>query len=422
MIHIPRIFHRIWLGEQPMPNEFQRYGKTWTDRHPAWEMKTWTDANRIELLNEALFNAEPTWAGQSDLLRFEILLRFGGVYIDTDFECLQNIEPLIQDALCFAGWESEEYIATGIFGATANHPFIERVVAELPRRHRPGRKNVSANSGPLFLHNLLQDSELRSALVAIQRQAFYPKKDDEREIATAYAIHHGAGSWVQPGAFDEDSKAIDGELDKTWGSHVPLLATLQQHVPHATVIECGVGNQSTPLLLARCRSYVGIEHNASWAGIMQSRFAADKRFTIVTAPLCVGVMTARAAMQPNQVEAIEEVYDTILPELPQICDLLFVDTFSGVRLTALEKLHRRAETIVLHDTEPPHFEGYAYDRFLPLAKDRRRYSYRPEGWPHSDVITRFDLDCLAFVQELRRRSEDFFGCTFSCEGLWVRRS
>jgi mannosyltransferase OCH1-like enzyme len=33
---------------------------------------------------------------KSDILRYEVLHKLGGVYVDFDFLCLKNIEPLLQ--------------------------------------------------------------------------------------------------------------------------------------------------------------------------------------------------------------------------------------------------------------------------------------------------------------------------------------
>jgi inositol phosphorylceramide mannosyltransferase catalytic subunit len=51
---------------------------------------------------------------QSDIARYEILLQVGGVYIDTDFECLRNVEPLIDGIECFAAQERDAVFENGL--------------------------------------------------------------------------------------------------------------------------------------------------------------------------------------------------------------------------------------------------------------------------------------------------------------------
>ena len=54
-----------------------------------------TDVKSIILKNKKAYSLAKNWGMKSDILRYEILQKFGGVYIDTDYECLQNI------GLCF---------------------------------------------------------------------------------------------------------------------------------------------------------------------------------------------------------------------------------------------------------------------------------------------------------------------------------
>src|SRR2546429_4401108 len=119
MISIPRIFHRIWLGTEPMPPEYVAFGNTWLAHHPGWTMHTWTDAFIPKLHNDSAFRRSTALSGKANILRYEILLRHGGVYIDTDFECLRNIEPLLHDVSCFVGLQSPELANNAILGAVA---------------------------------------------------------------------------------------------------------------------------------------------------------------------------------------------------------------------------------------------------------------------------------------------------------------
>ena len=93
---IPRIFHRIWVGPDPLPAEYARYGQTWLDHHPGWELRFWTDDNFPDGLRrpEAQERLRSP-VERANILRLEVVWRFGGVYVDTDFECRRSIEPLI---------------------------------------------------------------------------------------------------------------------------------------------------------------------------------------------------------------------------------------------------------------------------------------------------------------------------------------
>jgi hypothetical protein len=200
---IPRIFHRIWLGNRPMPPEFKAFGRSWLRLHPGWKMKLWTDANMPPLANRWAFDHSRSLSGKSNLLRYEILLRFGGVYVDTDFECLRNLEPLIGELECFAGQHREEtfehgayaVINTALLGAVPGHAFIRDLVEEAEANMRGVIDDTDISvyqTGPVFLTNVIQ----RHPEVCIfAPRVFYPYGPRERwrryeRFPHAYAAHH----------------------------------------------------------------------------------------------------------------------------------------------------------------------------------------------------------------------------------------
>lgn len=82
-MRIPRIFHHIWFGSE-LPSRFKEYIKTWKRFHPGWKFMFWDEDNLPELINQRLYNKARTYAEQSDIVRLEILKKYGGVYVDTD--------------------------------------------------------------------------------------------------------------------------------------------------------------------------------------------------------------------------------------------------------------------------------------------------------------------------------------------------
>lgn len=97
MQNIPKIFHQIWLWGKAMPNEFLFYQKTWINHHSDWSLILWNESNiaQLKFVNWNDYDLLSNYAEKSDYLRICILLEYWGVYIDTDFECVQNIEPLL---------------------------------------------------------------------------------------------------------------------------------------------------------------------------------------------------------------------------------------------------------------------------------------------------------------------------------------
>ncbi len=93
---IPKIIHQIWLGNNPIPANYKYYLETWRKYHPNWEIKLWTEKEILaeNFTSMDLFYKARGYAEQSDIARYEILYRYGGLYIDTDVECFASFDEL----------------------------------------------------------------------------------------------------------------------------------------------------------------------------------------------------------------------------------------------------------------------------------------------------------------------------------------
>ena len=201
---IPRIIHRIWLGVD-LPQEAKELGDTWVRHCPGWEVRTWRDWDVPPLRNQELFDAADHLAQRADLARLEILLRYGGVYVDTDFEALAPIEPRLADVECFVAREDTRWIGTAIMGSTPDHPFIARLVREAPQSiaEHPGEP-PNKQTGPWFVTAQLKAyrkaSRGRAPVTVFPPALFYPYHFSEPErrddhFPDALAVHHWSGTW-----------------------------------------------------------------------------------------------------------------------------------------------------------------------------------------------------------------------------------
>jgi len=105
---IPSVLHQIWLGPRPPPAELERRAAAFAALHPTWTRTLWRDGDvaAFGLANAAAFRAARNWGEKSDIARYEILLRHGGVYADCDFEFLRPLDGLVATCDAFVGFSN----------------------------------------------------------------------------------------------------------------------------------------------------------------------------------------------------------------------------------------------------------------------------------------------------------------------------
>ena len=219
---IPKLIHRVWLGGA-MPQKYVEFRTTWQRHHPDWTVIDWDEKNLgwvlgnsdntttaaategytgagteggagveteaglrlprscdqkdwgcTSVLRSLVCDTEGAAKGgttgvrvltnvraQSDVIRYELLFRFGGLYVDTDFEAIRDLSPLITRAyqrassyaaeatppspstsstsstastplnFAFAAEESPGVINNALLGSTPRHPFFGRMLRSL---------------------------------------------------------------------------------------------------------------------------------------------------------------------------------------------------------------------------------------------------------------------------------------------------
>ena len=204
---IPHVLHQIWVGPNPLPEEYKRYTESWATHNAGWEMRLWTEDNLPDdLVRKEALERLRVPAERSDILRLELLWRFGGVYVDIDLECRRSIDPLTEDIDFFAAYLKPGRAGNTVLGAAPGHPILERALREVKPRAEYGFDKAAA--GSVFVDELLRDyPDVR----ILPPSDFFPSTPDEE--ASAYAIHHSARSWSEPWRFVMPSETTLGRAE-----------------------------------------------------------------------------------------------------------------------------------------------------------------------------------------------------------------
>ena len=186
---IPHDFHFVWLhGSPTLPIDCQYFVDVWQELHSDWSI-TWWDGTEFELTNQAQFDAVGNVGARADILRYEILQRHGGVYVDIDVEPCQNIERVIEHCSAFVGKQGSG-LGNYVVGATPQHEALKamvRKIGELDVARIADMKNnaVMRETGPDQIHRVMFD---RGDVTAFESDIF----------DGIYSTHHRYGTWIDP--------------------------------------------------------------------------------------------------------------------------------------------------------------------------------------------------------------------------------
>lgn len=176
---IPKIIHQIWIGPKPPP----KFMNSWKKHHPEYQHILWDNEiikEMFPLVNQHLYDQynnerANVWNGRSNLLRLEILKRFGGIYIDADCHCLRPMEGNFLNDDFFAVYANEKarkgIIANGVIGCVPEHPIIIECISRL-KKQKKLQQPSHLFSGPTFLTRVI--GELKTPATILPSYYFYP--------------------------------------------------------------------------------------------------------------------------------------------------------------------------------------------------------------------------------------------------------
>ena len=104
---IPKIMHQLWIGPKPAPITLM---DTWKKLNPDFEYIHWNEAEFIKrnmtFKCQSKIDEIEEINGKADILRWEILYKYGGVFLDADSICIEPVDNELMNKPCFAGWEN----------------------------------------------------------------------------------------------------------------------------------------------------------------------------------------------------------------------------------------------------------------------------------------------------------------------------
>lgn len=231
---IPKIIHQIWSGiDEPLPDFFRELGETWKEFHPEWKYELWNHERMEQFIKEFypekwdMYNRFPHNIQRWDAIRYLILDKIGGMYVDFDYEALKSLQPLLKDKSCCFALEPESHCKNfnmplmfnnALMACVPEHPFMRKIIdnvftlENILTREPDRTKYILKTTGPWILIKLYENSgnEEQKDIYLIPCKYVTPfdnsqavslrsglyNEELERTLDDAYAVHYFFGGWV----------------------------------------------------------------------------------------------------------------------------------------------------------------------------------------------------------------------------------
>jgi mannosyltransferase OCH1-like enzyme len=231
---IPKIIHQIWSGiDEPLPEHFRLLGETWKEQYPSWQYEFWDNEKMnnfvqkhypeyVEAYNKFKYNVQ-RW----DAIRYLILDKTGGMYVDFDYESLLPIDNLLENKTCCFAMEPQSHCRifnrevmfnNALMACVPGHPFMKKIVEKVFSdeivNHRESSKDVCVwkTTGPWNLINLYEQAsaEEKESVYLIPDKYVTPfdvmqarrlrmgveNEELENCLNEAYAVHYFFNGWL----------------------------------------------------------------------------------------------------------------------------------------------------------------------------------------------------------------------------------
>jgi inositol phosphorylceramide mannosyltransferase catalytic subunit len=225
-----KIMHQIWFGTIPNKREAKKAYESlaycrnsWIIKNPDWKRVEWNKETCTWFVKTFypehydMFKNYPYEIQRCDMVRYLILHRYGGWYIDMDYFCnrsLNEVHETFKGSLYLV--ETPNYIvqdydciSNSLMYSIPGHPFWKELMITLEKNSKSPyyytkHLAVMTTTGPVILNRTYQKSKYKYSnglkIRSLPYQLFHPYGIQDEKLSLIknkkiYAIHIGKGSW-----------------------------------------------------------------------------------------------------------------------------------------------------------------------------------------------------------------------------------
>lgn len=201
------IINYCWLGRGEKPEKVKYYIESWKKFCPDAQIIEWNEDNYNLNVNAYVKAAyeQKKYAFASDYIRFDVLYRNGGVYLDTDVELIKDIMPLCSES--FLALERGGEVNPGLImnAAATYEPIFGEILAYYDSlTDFSTDKTVVDITSEILQKYSLNDKDEEQFVAGVKiypTEYFNPKGADygkDKITDKTYSIHHYMATWKSP--------------------------------------------------------------------------------------------------------------------------------------------------------------------------------------------------------------------------------
>lgn len=146
VLKIPKIIHQVWINSDELPEMFKTTAESWRECHPGWEYRLWCKSDAENFVKDnypeflTIYNSYEHDAERRNVIRYLLLYKTGGVYVNLDYECLEPVDLLLGNSSCCIGlhspsvsiYHNKPFLLNHDFMASVDgHDYLKTVIDEM---------------------------------------------------------------------------------------------------------------------------------------------------------------------------------------------------------------------------------------------------------------------------------------------------
>lgn len=225
-----KIIHQVWFGTIPNKKNAKKtydklkiYRDSWKDKNPEWYIIEWNKDMCESIVSTfyskyySMYKKYVYEIQRCDTVRYMILHRYGGLYVDMDYFCNKSFDIVFEKYqsdfyLVQTPNRSGDYVSNSLMYSRPNHIFWKlllfnmKLVSDDSPFYYTKHVKIMYESGPAILNRIYHMNKEKLKLNSWPHIYFQPYTKGEISSIkndNVYAIHLSNGSW-----HSTDSKII----------------------------------------------------------------------------------------------------------------------------------------------------------------------------------------------------------------------